>query len=144
MNQAQKRAITYAHVLNEVIEDTQKIQDDLNPKFQQIKEALATGNLIDMKSSEYLKIQGDFQSGTDEYAKLTDKLHNAKAPAKLMGVHLSLVQAYKDYTQACQDMINSMKDDRTVDESAFAASEEAQDQILDKIGKYLMKMNQMN
>ena len=144
MNHMQQRAANYARVLNDVIEKMQSIQDDLNPKFEKIKTALANGNLTAMKSSEYLKIQGDFQRGTDDYSKLAEKLHSVKAPAKLMGIHLSLVQALQNYTQACQNMIESMKDDRTVDESAFQAAEEAQDLYLDKISKYLMKMGQLS
>ena len=122
MNRMQQRAVNYARVLNDVIEKMQSIQDDLNPKFEKIKTALADGNLTAMKSSEYLKIQGDFQRG----------------------IQLSLVQALQNYTQACQSMIESMKDDRTVDESAFQAAEEAQDLYLDKISKYLMKMGQLS
>lgn len=144
MNHMQQRAANYARVLNDVIEKMKSIQDDLNPKFEKIKTALANGNLTAMKSSEYLKIQGDFQRGTDDYCKLAEKLHSVKAPAKLMGIHLSLVQALQNYTQACQNMIESMKDDRTVDESAFQAAEEAQDLYLDKISKYLMKMGQLS
>ena len=144
MNRMQQRAVNYARVLNDVIEKMQSIQDDLNPKFEKIKTSLADGNLTEMKSSEYLKIQGDFQRGNDDYGKLAEKLHSVKAPAKLMGIHLSLVQALQNYTQACQNMIESMKDDRTVDESAFQAAEEAQDLYLDKISKYLMKMGQLS
>lgn len=144
MNRMQQRAANYARVLNDAIEKMQSIQDDLNPKFEKIKTALAAGNLTAMKSSEYLKIQGDFQRGTDDYGKLAEKLHSVKAPAKLMGIHLSLVQALQNYTQACQNMIESMKDDRTVDEPAFQAAEEAQDLYLDKISKYLMKMGQLS
>ncbi|MBA1434699.1 hypothetical protein [Bombilactobacillus bombi] len=144
MNRAQKRAVTYARILNEVMEKTQEIQEDLNPKFEQIKAALAAGNLTEMKSSEYLKIQGDFQKGTDDYARLTEKLQAVQAPARIMGVHLSLVEAFQEYVKACQDMIDSMKDDRTVDLAAFQASEQSQDQILDKISKYIIRMNQIS
>lgn len=144
MNRIQQRAVHYARVLNDVIEKMQSIQDDLNPKFEKIKAAMSTGNLTDMKSSEYLKIQGDFQRGADDYGKLAEKLCSVQAPAKLRGIHLSLIQALKNYTQSCQKMIDSMKDDRTVDEAVFQSAEKAQDHYLDKISKYLMKMGQLS
>ncbi|UQS81835.1 hypothetical protein MOO45_06445 [Bombilactobacillus folatiphilus] len=141
MNKMQQRALHYANTLNDVLQKTQEIQEDLNPKFQEIKTALDNDQLVEMASSHYLQIQGDFQHGTDEYAKLTQKLAALKAPAKIMGVHLNLVHSYQAYVQACQQMIDSMKDDRTVDQEAFKASELAQDQATDEMTKCLQRMN---
>ncbi|UQS83226.1 hypothetical protein [Bombilactobacillus thymidiniphilus] len=143
MNKAQQRAIKYVNTLNEIIETTQQVQEKLNPGYQEIKAALEQENLINMDASHYLQIQSSFQMGTDEYAELTKKLQQTKAPARIMGVNMLLVDAYKDYVVACQSMVDSMHDDRTVDQEQFLAAEQAQDKATDLISKHLQKMNQM-
>lgn len=143
MNQAQKRAVNYVRTLNDVVDKTQETQKKLNKQFEVIKKAMNDGTLKDMKSADYLSIQGEFQSGTDEYAKLADRLSNAKAPAKLFGINLSLVQSYRDYVKSCQAMIDSMKDDRTVDKAAFEQSENDQDVASAEMTKHILKMNSL-
>lgn len=139
-NKAQQRAIKYAQTLNDVLQRTQEIQEELNPKFQEIKTALQKNELEQMQSAHYLTIQGDFQHGTDEYAQLTQQLADLRAPARFMGIHMNLVQAYRAYVQACQQMIDSMKDNRTVDLEQFQQSEQDQDQATDEIAKCLQRL----
>lgn len=144
MNKTQQKARHYSQVLNQVIERTQAIQEELNPQFEEVKTALANDQLTAMKSSHYLEIEGQFQHGTDEYQQLAAQLQQATPPAKLMGLNFSLVKVYREYVAACQAMIDSMKDDRTVDISAFKAAEAAQDQTTTAMGKILVKMNQIS
>lgn len=142
MNPAQKRALQYGNTVNDTVQKTQEVQEKMNPQFEIIKEALDNGKLKDMASSEYLEIQGDFQTGTDEYKKLAQVMHDAKAPARLMGTHHNLAKAYDEYAQSCQDMVDSMKDNRDVDVDAFTEAEAKQEEATDKISKYIQKIFQ--
>ncbi|MGR3741280.1 hypothetical protein [Companilactobacillus sp. DQM5] len=142
MNQMQKKAMAYANTINDMIQKTQEVQERLNPKFEEIKKAIDNNKLKDMKSSDYLEIQGDFQKGTDEYKKIAKVMHEVKAPARLMGIQHNLAVTYDEYAAACQDMVDSMKDNRDVDIEAFNNAELKQEEATDKISKYIQKIFQ--
>lgn len=142
MNQAQKKAMEYARVINNMVQKTQEVQERLNPQFETIKTALDSGKVADMKADEYTAIKVDFQKGTDEYKAVAETLHVAKSPAKLMGMHHNLATAYDRYAQACQDMVDSMKDTPEIDKSVFEAAEKNQEEASDEISKFIQKISQ--
>ncbi|GKQ43146.1 hypothetical protein RD055328_10690 [Companilactobacillus sp. RD055328] len=142
MNPAQKKAIQYANTVNDAVQNTQEVQEKMHPQFEVIKKAIDENTLKDMLSSKYLEIQGDFQQGTDEYKKIAKVMHEAKAPARLMGTHHNLANVYDEYAQSCQDMVDSMKDNRDVDIEAFTIAEKKQEEATDKISKYITKIFQ--
>lgn len=142
MNQMQKRAMAYMNAINQMIEKTQEVQEHLNPLFEEITQAIEKKTLKDMQSAKYLEIQGEFQEGTNEYKKIAKNMKTVKAPAKLMGIQYNLTAAYVEYGDACQAMVDSMKDNRDVDLEAFNAAEERQEAATDKISKYIQRIAQ--
>lgn len=142
MNQAQKKAMEYARVINNMVQKTQEVQERLNPQFEIIKTALNSSKVADIKVDEYIAIKADFQKGTDEYKAVAETLHAAKSPAKLMGMHHNLVTAYDRYAQACQDMVDSMEDTPEVNKAAFESAEKNQEEASDDISKFIQKISQ--
>lgn len=142
MNSTQKRAFDYGNKINELIQRTQEVQEKMNPQFEIVRKAIDDNKLKDMAAPEYLQIQGDFQQGTDDYKKIAKEMHSAKAPAKLMGTQHNLAATYDEYAQSCQDMVDSMQDNRDVDIDAFNEAEQKQEIATDKISKYIQKIFQ--
>lgn len=143
MNQTQKKAIEYARTINNMVQKTQEVQERLNPQFEIIKQAIDNKKVAELDVDKYGAIKADFQKGTDEYKEVAQELHNAKSPAKLMGVHHKLVVAYDDYSNACQDMVDSMKDTPEIDVPAFETAEDKQEKASDAISKFIQRISQL-
>lgn len=142
MNPTQKKAMIFANTINNAIKVTEEVQERLNPFFEELKAAMDADKVKEMESAKYLEILSEFQDGTDEYKKIADSLSKIKAPARFMGVHHNLTSAYKAYAVACQDMVDSMGDDRVINVEAFNDSELRQEKESDSIAKYIQKIFQ--
>ncbi|APU72041.1 hypothetical protein LCR01_07000 [Companilactobacillus crustorum] len=143
MNAAQKRAMQYGQLINNTVQSIQEEQDKLNPEFEKLRDALDRSKVDKMDDVEYTKIQKDFQTGTKNYQETLAKLEKGKAPARLMGTHISLVSAFKNYVAGCADMTASIGDDKNVDRHQFDEAEKKQDEYMDKFSKLIQKLTNL-
>lgn len=143
MNAAQKKAMQYGTLINKTVQTIQEEQDILNPEFEKLRKALDRDQIDRIDSVEYTRIKADFSKGTKAYEDLLNKLQKAKAPARLMGTHISLVAAFKSYVEGCQKMTDSIKEDQSVDRQQFNESEKQQDEYMDKFSKLIQKLTQI-
>lgn len=143
MNAAQKRAMQYGQLINNTVQSIQEEQDKLNPEFEKLRGALDRSKVDKMDDVEYTKIQKDFQTGTKNYQETLAKLEKGKAPARLMGTHISLVSAFKNYVAGCADMTASIGDDKNVDRHQFDEAEKKQDEYMDKFSKLIQKLTNL-
>lgn len=139
MTKAQQKILRYARIIDDLIANTQQTQADLNPLFETLK-ANINNNKANINATDYVKTLTAFKKGTTTYQLQLDKLTNAEAPARFLGVHHSLVTAYQNYVNGCQKMIDSMHDDQTIDEKQFFDAETQQNQANLKITHYLQKL----
>ncbi|WP_416353292.1 hypothetical protein ACNAN0_10940 [Agrilactobacillus fermenti] len=143
MNKTQQKAVRYAQLINDLVENLEKNQSDLNPDFEKLKAAIQQDTVKDIPADDYWQIQEHFQQGTNNYQADLEKLQHGQAPARLVGTHHLLLHAYEDFVAGCQQMVDSMLDDRTIDTKAFDTAEQAQDAATEKIGKYIQKLTQL-
>lgn len=143
MNKTQQRAMRYAQLINGMIQNLEDNQNDLNGDYERLKQALDEDKVTEISAEDYWAIQEHFQKGTNSYKDQLTKLQKGQAPAKLMGTHHLLLDAYESFVDGCQDMVDSMLDDRTIDREKFDAAEQVQDLATDKIGKYIQKITQL-
>ncbi|GEO47580.1 hypothetical protein [Companilactobacillus kimchii] len=143
MNAAQKRAMQYGNLINNTVNTIQEEQDKLNPEFEKIRGALDRSKVDQLDSVEYTKIQKNFADGTKKYQETLAKLEKGKAPARLMGTHITLVSAFRKYVEACADMTESIGDDKNIDRHKFDESEKGQDEAMDKFSKLIQKLTNL-
>lgn len=144
MNKTQMKLMHYAQLINLIMDDTEAEQDQMSPKFDALKQALLDGTMGEFDTDTYAKTIASFQDGTDHYAGMLEKLQAAKVPAKLMGNHKLLTQAFADFQKGCQDMVDSLHDSPTqFDESAFSMAEADQDAASSRLMKYIQKISAM-
>ncbi|CAJ1183575.1 hypothetical protein [Companilactobacillus nantensis] len=143
MNAAQKRAMQYGQLINNTVQSIQEEQDKLNPEYEKIREALDRSKVDKIDDVEYAKIQKDFATGTKNYQETLAKLEKGKAPARLMGTHISLVSSFKKYVEGCGEMTASIGADKTVERHAFDEAEKKQDEYMDKFSKLIQKLTDL-
>lgn len=143
MNAAQKKAMQYGQLINNTVQSIQEEQDKLNPEYEKVRDALDRSKVDQIDDVEYTKIQKDFTTGTKNYQEVLAKLEKGKAPARLMGTHISLVSAFKKYVEGCGEMTSSIGDDKKVDRHAFDESEKKQDEYMDKFSKLIQKLTDL-
>ncbi|PWF99353.1 hypothetical protein [Levilactobacillus bambusae] len=130
----QTNGAQYLNVLSQVLKSTEDTATKMNGDFQKLRNALDTGTEHDISTSEYEAIKTTFQDGTDVYEGDLNRLAGAQAPVRVLGKHKQLVAAYRDYTEACQAMVNSLNPtEQTVDKAAFDAAEQAQDAAMQRV-----------
>jgi len=143
MNAAQKRAMQYGQLINNTVQSIQEEQDKLNPEYEKIREALDRSKVDKIDDVEYTKVQKDFAKGTKNYQEALAKLEKGKAPARLMGTHISLVSAFKKYVEGCGEMTASIGDGKKVDRQAFDEAEKKQDEYMDRFSKLILKLTDL-
>ncbi|CAJ1181364.1 hypothetical protein RF371_00165 [Companilactobacillus paralimentarius] len=143
MNAAQKRAMQYGNLINNTVNTIQEEQDKLNPEFEKIRGALDRSKVDQLDSVEYTRIQKNFADGTKKYQETLAKLEKGKAPARLMGTHITLVSAFRKYVEACAEMTESIGDDKNIDRHKFDESEKGQDEAMDKFSKLIQKLTNL-
>ena len=139
MSKEQQKILRYSQAINTLITNTQTIQNKLNPLFETLKQHLKD-NQADMAAAAYQKTLQAFIEGTNDYRNELAKLTKAVAPARLLGSHHSLVTAYRDYVAGCQQMVDSMHDDQTIDIDQFMLAEKQQDAANMQITRCLRKL----
>lgn len=143
MTQAQKRAVQYSQLISRVVSTIQETQDLLNPEFEVLRKALDRDQVEKVDPVRYKRYKHDFEKGTEDYQKLATQLKKGKAPARMMGTHLSLVSTFSKYVDGCQMMSDSINDDQTIDRQKFDDAEKIQDENMDKFSKLMQKLTQM-
>ncbi|WP_390408081.1 hypothetical protein [Lacticaseibacillus jixiensis] len=144
MNKTQAKFLYYAQLINLIVSDTEAEQDQMSPKFTALKDALEAGSVADFDADEYAKTKASFADGTDHYQGMLQKLEDAKVPARLMGNHKLLTNAFRDFTQGCQNMVDSLHDDpASFDQAAFLKAEADQDAASERLMKYIQKLSSM-
>lgn len=123
MNPAQKRAVQYSQLINRLVSTIQETQDLLNPEFEVLRKSLDRDQVEKIDPIRYKRYQHDFQKGTEDYKKLAAQLKKGKAPARLMGIHLSLVSTFNKYVEGCEMMTESINDDQTIERQKFDDAE---------------------
>lgn len=125
---------TYTKVLTDVIDSTTKNGEDLNDDYELIKKSMDSDSVAQLDTDELSRIKKHFQDGTDRYQENVNKLQNLKVPVKLMGKNTQLINAYKEYAQACQDMTDSIDaSNQKVDVAKFQQSEKDQEDAIGKV-----------
>ncbi|WP_119318101.1 hypothetical protein [Companilactobacillus formosensis] len=143
MNAAQKKAMQYGNLINSTVQSIQDEQDKLNPEFEKLRDALDRSKVNKLDDVEYTKIQKDFATGTKNYQATLAKLEKGKAPARLMGTHINLVSAFKNYVAGCADMTESIGDNKTIDRHKFDEAEKKQDEYMDKFSKLIQRLTNL-
>ncbi|MQS52470.1 hypothetical protein [Companilactobacillus mishanensis] len=143
MNPAQKRAVQYGQLINKTVEKIQENQDLLNPEFEILRKALDRDQVDKVDPIMYKRYKHDFEKGTADYKDLEAKLKKGKAPARLMGTHLSLVSAFSKYVEGCVMMSESIGEDQKIERQKFDDAEKIQDENMDKFSKLMQKLTQL-
>ena len=131
----------YLQVLTDVMQHTEKVGGDMNADFEQLKQALADGDVKTLGAGKLAAIATNFQSGTDVYLADLHRLETAKAPVRLLGKHKQLVVAYRDYTEACQAMVDAIDaENETVDAAVFSDAEHEQEAMMTKISTTMQRI----
>ncbi|WP_125607482.1 hypothetical protein [Lapidilactobacillus bayanensis] len=139
-NKIQQKAMHYGSVISHVIEETEQTQEKLDPMFKELKTKIDGHDLATMSADRYNEIRQGFAAGTQTYDELLRQLNQAQAPARLMGNHHSLVNAFSDFVKGCQAMTESLQDGQTIDEAQFTQAEKDQDDATERLSKYLTKI----
>lgn len=143
MNKSQQKVVTYAKMINEVVEKTEETGTSLNPFYEQVKKAIDDDKLSEMKSSEYQKILDEFTAGVETYKELLAQVDAAIAPPRVMGVHRLFQKAYQIYYDGCVSMLESLHDNQTCDAKAFDAAGEIQDQASDDMSHHIDRISKL-
>lgn len=143
MNPAQKRAVQYSSLINRVVSTIQETQDLLNPEFEVLRKSLDRDQVEKIDPIKYKRYMHDFQKGTDDYKKLLAQLKKGKAPARMMGTHLSIVSSFDKYVHGCEMMSESLNEDQSIERQKFDDAEKIQDENMDKFSKYMQKLTQI-
>lgn len=142
-NKLQQRALHYGNTINHVIEQTEEMQEKLDPMFQELKEKITSQDLASLSTDRYQEIRQGFAEGVQVYDELLTNLDQAQAPARLMGNHRQLVKAFRDFVEGCREMTESLREDQTIDQPQFYAAEAKQDESTERLSKHLARIGQL-
>jgi hypothetical protein len=126
----------YAPFLSNVINDTNKIGEEMSKDYEPLEAAIEKDDYssVDLKSTKLV-----FQNGTDRYRELLNQLDKADVPARELGRHAMLKDAYTDYVKGCQDMVDSIQN-TTVAKDDFNAAGDLQQSSIEKVFKIAQKI----
>lgn len=99
---------SYLPVLSSVLQGTEDEANDMNDDFEVVRQALEDGAVADLGSEKLTAIKAHFQKGTDGYTDKLNQLQQASAPVRILGKHKTLVAAFRNYTEGCQAMTDSI------------------------------------
>lgn len=129
-----KTMASYLPALSKVIEDTEKTGSEMNTDFEKLRQAIDDDKVADLGTESLTAIKSTFQKGTDAYTENLNRLQQASVPVRILGKHKQLVAAYRNYSQACQAMVDAIDpDNSTVNVEAFNDSEHEQENMMGKI-----------
>ncbi|MFD1485346.1 hypothetical protein ACFQ5J_08900 [Lacticaseibacillus baoqingensis] len=141
MNKNQQKLAYYAQLINQIVTETEAEQDQMSPKFEELKAAEAAKTIQDFDAQAYQATKTLFTNGTTHYQQMLAQLEAAQAPARLLGNHKLLTSAFRDFTQGCVEMVASLHDaPAEFDQAAFDAAEAKQDAATTKLMKHIAKI----
>lgn len=128
----------YVQKINQIVKDTEKVGEDMNPNYEEIRGLIDEDNIAELTEERQLEAVEVFKEGTAKYRDFLKTLSSLRAPARVMGAHKKFERSYQNYVDGCQDMIESISNE--VDVKAFDAAEQKQDEATDEIASALQKI----
>ncbi|MBS0950281.1 hypothetical protein JK159_07930 [Weissella minor] len=131
----------YAMKVAEIAQLTEDTGEKTSPFFDRLDAALNDDKLADMSKEDFQEIATAFDDAVDVYQDASANLAAIKAPARVLGMHKSLVQSYKDYADATQEMADALQVEKhAVDMEQFRDSEAKQNDLIVKFGTQLRRV----
>ncbi|MBV7389411.1 MULTISPECIES: hypothetical protein [Enterococcus] len=131
----------YAREINQIIQNTEKMGEQLHPSYEEIRLAIDEDKLADLDQAHIKEIHELFDEGTQFYRLNFEKIKLLKPPAKVMGNHKTFEKAYEKYVNGCQAMTDSLAGEVNVD--AFNEAEKVQDLATDTLYKVIQKITNL-
>lgn len=134
----------YVQTINVIVETTEKTGEEMSPFYEELRQALDENKVETLPAERFDEIVEKFKAGTATYRNLSEQISRMKPPVKVIGIHKKLERTYVEYVAGCQDMVDSINTEtRTVDKSAFDASEVKQDESSETITFCITRMTQL-
>ncbi|KAF1295528.1 hypothetical protein BAU15_03010 [Enterococcus sp. JM4C] len=133
----------YVQTINDIVTDTEKIGEEMNPSYEKLRTALDENKLDSLSSEELKEISTLFETGTDKYRAMSKKISTLRPPAAVMGIHKKFERSYLNYVAGCEEMLNSINTADGIDKAAFDAAEEKQDTATDEIAFAIQRMTNL-
>ncbi|HIY56950.1 MAG TPA: hypothetical protein H9829_01940 [Candidatus Tetragenococcus pullicola] len=131
----------YVQKINQIVTDTEKIGEEMNPSFETIREAIDNDQTTEITEEKRQEIIQIFTTGTKQYQEMAQQISQLRPTARVLGFHKKLETSYKEYIAGCEDMIQSLSDD--IDVEAFDAAEKRQDKASDGISFAISRMTNL-
>lgn len=129
----------YIQNINKIVQDTEEIGEGLNPKYEEVRQAIDNETLSELSADKLTTIIESFEKGTAKYQAMLEQINKLRPPAQVLGVHKKFERSYTNYVKGCQAMIDSLKNGE-VDVEAFNAAEVLQDEATDGISFSIQRM----
>lgn len=133
----------YVQTINDIVTDTEKIGEDMNPDYEEIRKAIDEDKVAEISSERLTEISEHFEKGTKEYKLMLEKIGKLRPPAKVMGIHSKFKRSYENYVAGCEEMVASLKSDAGIDTKSFDAAEQKQDEATDEISFAIQRMTKL-
>ncbi|MBM7709674.1 hypothetical protein [Enterococcus lemanii] len=132
----------YIQNINQIVQETEAIGENLNPKYEEIRQAIDQEQLAEISAEKISEIVETFANGTSKYEAMLKQVRSLRPPAQVLGIHKKFENSYANYVAGCQEMIASLAQG-TVDVEAFNAAEEKQDGATDGISFAIQRMTRI-
>ncbi len=129
----------YIQKINETIQETEKVGEEMNPYYEKIREGIDQNKNEIISENQRIQTIEVFKQGIQKYHLLLEQLVNLKAPAKAIGIQKKLEKAYTDYLTGCEEMLIAIQDEK-IDIKNFNDSELKQDEASETISFCIQKM----
>ena len=77
----------YVQTINDIVQDTEKIGETMNPDYEVIRQAIDENKLQELTSEQMAQTLTTFREGTDKYQAMLEKITRLRPPAKVLGIH---------------------------------------------------------
>lgn len=131
----------YVQKISNVIQDTEAMGEDMHPCYEEIRTAIDNEHVEEISPERLSEIAATFAEGTQKYEAMLVTIKGLRPPARVMGIHKKLENAYSEYIAGCQEMVASVTD--TVNPETFNAAEDKQDKATDAISFAFQRMSSL-
>lgn len=133
----------YVQTINDIVTDTEKIGESMNPSYEEIRTALDEDKVESLSADKLKEISVLFEEGTNKYRAMAKKISTLRPPAAVMGIHKKFERSYLSYVAGCEEMLQSIDSEKGIDKKAFDAAEEKQDTATDEISFSIQRMTNL-
>ena len=133
----------YVQNINDIVQDTEKIGEEMNPHYEIIRAAIDADTLTELTPEKITEVVDVFTAGTKKYKAMLAQIEKLRPPAKVMGIHKKFQRSYEKYVAGCDEMIASLQTAQGIDTPAFNAAEEKQDDATDEISFSIQRMTNL-